>query len=69
MVEIVFLKRNCKLNVLFFQFLIRKLPATKNIIIQACNNVSKKGKLRPAQLKQLNKLKSKITKKAKQVKK
>ena len=33
MLEKVFTKRNCKLNIVFFQFLSRKIPATKKIIL------------------------------------
>lgn len=62
MVEKVFTKRNCKLNVAFFQYLCRKIPATKSIILEKCNELKEGKKLRPAQLKQIDKLRSKISK-------
>lgn len=69
MLEKVITKRNCKINVTFFQFLVRKIPATKQIIYQACEKLSKDSKLRPAQTKQLEKLKSKLGKNKVAVKK
>ena len=53
MIEKVFTKRNCKLNVTFFQFLARKIPSTKQIIVKCSTNLLKNKKLRPAQMKQL----------------
>jgi len=53
MLEKVITKRNCKINVTFFQFLVRKIPATKKLIISSCQKISKNSKLRPAQVKQL----------------
>lgn len=52
MLEIVFTKRNCKINPLFFQFIVRKIPALKGIIISTCDKLLEKN-LRPAQKKQL----------------
>lgn len=69
MLEKVITKRNCKINVIFFQFLVRKIPATKQIIYKACEKLSKDSKLRPAQTKQLEKLKSKLGKNKVAVKK
>lgn len=64
MIQKVFTKRSCKLNVTFFQFLARKIPMTKKIILNYCNALSsnKDKKLRPAQIKQIDKLKSKVSK-------
>jgi hypothetical protein len=63
MIEIVFTKRNCKLNVGFFQYIIRKIPASKQIILLACEQIiNNKKKIRKAQLKQLEKLKNIILK-------
>jgi hypothetical protein len=62
MLEKVFTKRNCKLNIVFFQFLSRKIPATKKIILECCEQLKGKKNMRPAQLKQLEKLKNKVRK-------
>lgn len=61
MMDKVFTKRNAKLNVNFFQFLARKIPASKKIILQNCTRLQQ-DKLRPAQLKQVQKLHNIISK-------
>jgi hypothetical protein len=60
MVEKVFTKRNCKLNITFFQFLSRKLPGSKKIILESCEKLKESKKMRPAQMKQLDKLVNKV---------
>jgi hypothetical protein len=62
MVEKLFTKRNCKLNITFFQFLSRKLHGSKKIILQSCQKIKESKKMRPAQMKQLDKLVNKVTK-------
>jgi hypothetical protein len=63
MVVIAFTKRSCRLGVGFFQYLIRKIPASKKFILEACEKVMRDGKkIRGAQMKQLEKLKNGILK-------
>lgn len=63
MLEVFFLQRKSKVNISFFLFLIRKIPSFKTAIFDKCAEIeSRITNLRPAQKKQMDKLRSKLMK-------
>ena len=62
-VGIFFLTRKSKLNLNFFFYLIRKKPAFKEIVLERCRSIEENNELRPAQQRQMEKLKQKFEKK------
>ena len=64
MLESFYLKRSCKLNGQFFQYLTRKLPALKPVILKKCEELGGKN-IRSAQKKEIAKMQNKLGKKEK----
>ncbi len=63
MLDVFFLHRKNKINISFFLFLIRKIPGFKTVVFDKCAEIEiNSTNLRPAQKKQMDKLRSKWTK-------
>ena len=67
--EALFLNRNCKMNINFMFYLIRKLSTLKAAVFDKCSEIEVNSQnMRPAQKKQMDKLRSKLMKSVQNVK-
>jgi hypothetical protein len=64
MLEVFLTKRKSKIHGDFFLYVARKVASFKGLLIDKCSEIEKNNILRPAQLKQIAKLKNKISKKS-----
>ena len=65
MLESFIFKRNCKINVRFFSYLLKKLPWLKQAIVEKGKDIQKKSGIRPAQQRILEKIISNFVKSSK----